>query len=91
MTTENLTNVFRVSADTDTKKLGGAIATGLKQKRDLRLSAVGAGAVNQAVKAVAIARGYLAVEALDVLIRPSFASSDDNVSVVNMDLVLERI
>jgi stage V sporulation protein S len=42
------------------------------------VQAIGAGAVNQAVKAVAIARGYLKEDGIDVVCLPEFATVDIN-------------
>jgi len=53
--------------------VAGAIAGVIRDKGRAEVQAIGAGAVNQATKAVAIARGYLALEGIDVICIPSFA------------------
>jgi len=52
--------IMKVSSDTDSKQLAKAIASNLSKNSGLELQTIGAGALNQAVKACAIARGYLA-------------------------------
>lgn len=69
---------FRVASKTDVGKLAGAIAEVTRQGDDIAISAVGAGAVNQVVKAVAKARGYLAPTGVNIVIVPSFKNFDDD-------------
>lgn len=64
---------FKVTSSTSPAKLAGAIANAIREGSDgIEVSAVGAGAVNQTVKAVAIARGYLVPCGIDIVIAPSF-------------------
>lgn len=64
---------FKVTSSTSPAKLAGAIANVIREGGDgIEIAAVGAGAVNQAVKAVAIARGYLVPCGADIVIVPSF-------------------
>ena len=63
---------FRVKSSTDIKKLGGAIFTNIKNCDELSLSCLGAGSLNQAVKAVIIARGMATPVGLNVILEPSF-------------------
>ena len=64
---------FKVTSSTSPGKLAGAIANVIREGSDgIEIAAVGAGAVNQAVKAVAIARGYLVPCGADIVIAPSF-------------------
>lgn len=51
--------VLRVSTKSNPNSVAGALAGVLREKGTAELQAVGAGALNQAVKAVAIARGFL--------------------------------
>lgn len=69
---------FRVASKTDVGKLAGAITEVTRQGDDIVISAVGAGAVNQAIKAVAKARGYLAPTGVNIVIVPSFKNFDDD-------------
>ena len=52
--------VLRVSANSSPSSVAGAIASVMRTSGEVEVQAVGAGAVNQAVKSIAIARGYLA-------------------------------
>jgi stage V sporulation protein S len=63
---------LRVSASSRPKAVAGAICAVIKESGPLEIQAVGAGAVNQAVKAVAIARGYLSPDGFDLILRPEF-------------------
>lgn len=65
--------VLKVSAQSRPKAVAGALAALLREKGSAQLQAVGAGAVNQAVKAIAIARGYVAPNGIDAVVIPAFA------------------
>jgi stage V sporulation protein S len=64
--------VLRVSARSRSTAVAGAIAGVVRESGRAEAQAIGAGAVNQAVKAVAIARGYLALDGIDVICIPTF-------------------
>jgi stage V sporulation protein S len=64
--------VFKVGKDTKPVALAGAIANVIRKAHELELQCVGAGATQQAVKSVAVARGYLVAEGVDLAVRPSF-------------------
>lgn len=67
--------VLRVSTKSNPNSVAGALAGVLREKgtAELQLQAVGAGALNQAVKAVAIARGFVAPSGIDLVCVPAFA------------------
>lgn len=65
-------NLIRVSSQSRPPAVAGAVAGMVRQNRAPVLQAVGAGAVNQALKAIAIARSYLAAEGLDLSTVPAF-------------------
>jgi len=67
---------LRVSAGSNPQSVASAIAHAIYEKRAVQVRAVGAGAVNQAVKAIAIARGYVAPRGLDLTCRPGFTTVD---------------
>lgn len=69
-------HILKVSASSRPRSVAGALTAILKESGPLELQAVGAGAVNQAVKAIAIARGYLAGSNLDLVVMPEFMSVD---------------
>lgn len=64
--------ILRVSASSRPKSVAGAIASILKESGIVEMQAVGAGAVNQAVKAMAIARGFLSSSDMDLVAVPEF-------------------
>jgi stage V sporulation protein S len=69
-------NVIKVSAGSRTSAVAGAIAGMVRENRRAEVQAIGAGAVNQAVKATAIARGYLLEDGIDVVCLPEFTTVD---------------
>ncbi len=68
--------ILKVSASSQPKAVAGAIAVILRNGDNLEIQSIGAGAVNQAIKAVAIARGYVAPNGIDLVCVPSFTQSD---------------
>jgi len=64
--------IIKVSARSRSTAVAGAIAGVVREKGSAEVQAIGAGAVNQAIKAVAIARGYLELDGFDVVCIPSF-------------------
>ena len=66
--------VLRVSANSSPSSVAGAIASVMRTSGEVEVQAVGAGAVNQAVKSIAIARGYLAPVGIDLVSIPAFGS-----------------
>ncbi|RME48258.1 MAG: stage V sporulation protein S [Caldilineae bacterium] len=65
-------DVIKVSAKSRSTSVAGAIAGVVRESGRAEVQAIGAGAVNQAVKAIAIAKGYLALDEIDVICIPSF-------------------
>lgn len=63
---------LKVSAKSNPNAVAGALAAALRERDGVELQAVGAGAINQAIKAVAIARSYLKGAQLDAVCTPSF-------------------
>ena len=68
--------IIKVSAKSRSTAVAGAIAGVIREVGRAEVRAIGAGAVNQAIKAVAIARGYLALEGMDIVCIPAFAEVD---------------
>ncbi len=66
-------DVLKVSAHSNPKSVAGALAAVVREQGSAEMQAVGAGAVNQAMKAIAIARGYLAPSGVNLVTIPSFA------------------
>ena len=64
--------VLKVSTKSNPNSVSGALAAILKEKSLVEIQAIGAGAINQAVKAVAIARGFVAPSGKDIVCIPAF-------------------
>lgn len=73
LATVYIMEVLRVSTKSNPNSVAGALAGVLREKGTAELQAVGAGALNQAVKAVAIARGFVAPSGIDLVCVPAFA------------------
>jgi stage V sporulation protein S len=69
-------NIIKVSSESRTSAVAGAIAGVVREQMHADVQAIGAGAVNQAVKAVAIAHGYLQEDGIDIICIPQFTSVD---------------
>ena len=67
-----MADIIRVAAQSRSTAVAGAIAGVVREHGRAEVQAIGAGAVNQAVKAVAIARGFLALDGLDMVCIPAF-------------------
>lgn len=65
--------ILKVSAKSSPNSVAGALAGVLRSHGSAEMQAVGAGAINQAIKAVAIARGFVAPSGIDLICIPSFA------------------
>ena len=65
-------DVLKVSAKSNPNSVAGALAAVLRERRQAEIQAIGAGALNQAVKAVAIARGFVAASGMDLICIPAF-------------------
>lgn len=84
---------FKVSSKSNPNSVAGAIIGASNENKEIILVCVGAGAVNQAIKAVAISRGYAAPSGIDFSISPSFKTiyiNDDKVSAVSLKINKEE-
>lgn len=85
--------VLRVSSNSKTKSVAGAIASVLNDADEVSLTCVGAGAVNQAVKAVAIARGFVAPSGFSLVVVPGFVDLEiggEERTGMNLKVVKEK-
>ena len=64
--------VLKVSSKSNPNSVAGALAGVLREKGSAEIQALGAGALNQAVKAIAIARGFVAPSGMDLVCVPAF-------------------
>jgi stage V sporulation protein S len=67
-----LMEMLKVSAKSNPNSVAGALAGVIREKGKAEMQAIGAGAINQAIKAVAIARGFVAPSGLDLVCIPAF-------------------
>lgn len=65
--------ILKVSSGSEPKSVAGALAAAIKERSSAEVQAVGAGAVNQAIKAIAITRGFVAPNGIDLVVVPAFA------------------
>lgn len=65
-------NILKISTKSNPNSIAGAIAGVVKEEGTAELHAIGAGAVNQAMKAIAIARGFVAPAGIDLICVPAF-------------------
>jgi len=69
---EKIMNVLKVSAKSNPNSVAGALTGVVKENGNAELQAIGAGALNQAIKSIAIARGYVAPSGVDLVCVPAF-------------------
>lgn len=65
-------DIIKVSGTSRTSAVAGAIAGVVREHKHAEVQAIGASAINQAVKALALAKGYLANDGLDIVCIPEF-------------------
>ena len=85
--------MIKVSANSRTSAVAGAIAGVIREHKRAEVQAIGAGAVNQAVKALVLATGYLRSDGIDVCCVPEFVDVeiDDKVRTAIRMVVEPRI
>jgi stage V sporulation protein S len=67
---------LKVASNSNPKAVAGALAGVIREKGKVELQAIGAAAVNQAIKAIAIARGYISPSGVDLICVPAFTDID---------------
>lgn len=67
---------LKVSSKSKARAVAGAIALSLQKSQTVKLCAIGAGAVNQACKAIAIASGYVAPKGMTFTVKINFSTVD---------------
>ena len=75
---EIVMEVLKVSTKSNPNSVAGALAAVIKDKNVVEIQAVGAGSLNQAIKAIAIARGYVAPTGKDLVCVPAFTDIEIN-------------
>ena len=82
---------LKVSSKTNPSSLAGAIASLLKEGKTINVKTIGAGALNQAMKGITIARGFVIVQGIDINCVPSFYSTEiDGEEISAIMISLER-
>ena len=71
-------DIIKVSAKSRTAAVAGAIAGIVRERQRAEVQAIGASAINQAVKAMALAKNYLAEDGYDIVIIPEFVDVEIN-------------
>ena len=84
--------VLKVSTNSNPKMVAGAIAAVLRSnKSNVELEVIGAGALNQAIKAIIIARGYVAPNGIDLIVIPAFVQIEVNNEIKTaIKLIIEK-
>jgi stage V sporulation protein S len=67
-----MTEILKVSTKSNPNLVAGALVNILKEKENVEIHSIGAGALNQSIKAVAIARGFVAPSGKELAVIPSF-------------------
>ncbi|MDD4775539.1 MAG: stage V sporulation protein S [Syntrophomonas sp.] len=82
--------VLKVSAKSSPNSVAGALAGVLREKGAAEIQAIGAGAINQSIKAIAIARGFVAPSGMDLICIPAFTDiMIDNEERTAIKLIVE--
>lgn len=82
--------VLKVSSKSNPNSVAGALAGVLREKGSAEIQAIGAGALNQAVKSIAIARGFVAPSGLDLICVPAFTDIEiDGEKKTAIKLIIE--
>ncbi len=79
--------ILKVSSKSNPNSVAGAIANVFREKGNVEIQAVGAGAINQAVKAIAIARGFVAPTGINLVCIPAF----QDITIENEDRTAIKI
>ncbi len=69
---------LKVSAKSSPNAVAGALAGVIRERGKAEMQAIGAGALNQAIKAIAIARGFVAPSGIDLICIPAFTDIEIN-------------
>lgn len=81
---------IKVSSKSNPNSVAGALANYLREKDEVEMQAIGAGALNQAIKAIAIARGFVAPSGKNLICIPAFSNIlIDNEEKTAIKLIVE--
>lgn len=82
-------NVLKVSSKSNPNSVAGAIAGSIRERGTTEIQAIGAGALNQAIKAIAIARGYVAPSGINLVFVPAFTDvviNEENRTAIKLEI-----
>ncbi len=84
---------LKVSTKSDVRKVAGAILSVLEEGKDVTLDVIGAGALNQAIKSVIVARSFSIVSGIDLLILPAFTNleGEDSTNITGLTLKIVKM
>lgn len=68
---ENI-EILKISSKSNPNSVAGAVTAMFREKKKIEMQAIGAGAINQSIKALAIARGFLAPSGINLVCVPAF-------------------
>ena len=69
-------SILKVGSQSDPNKVAGALAGTIRESGKAEMQTIGAGALNQAIKSIAIARGFLVPGGVDLVCYPAFIDID---------------
>lgn len=84
--------LLKVSANSKPNLVAGALTHLLKEKNIVKMQVIGAAALNQAIKSIAIARGYVAPSGKEIYLVPSFFDvivEDENKTAIRLDVYMK--
>ena len=82
--------IIKVSSKSNPNSVAGALANTLREKESVEMQAIGAGALNQAIKAIAITRGFVAPSGKNLVCTPAFSNIlIDNEEKTAIKLIVE--
>lgn len=71
-----MASILKVKSDSNVKKVAGAIAEMVREGKEVEIQVIGAGALNQAVKALIVARGFVSTNGYNLSVVPAFVTLD---------------
>lgn len=82
--------IIKVGSKSNPNSVAGAIANILREKESVEIQTIGAGALNQGIKAIAIARGFVAPSGKNLICIPTFADIEvDGEEKTAIKLIIE--
>lgn len=84
-------DILKVSSRSKPSSVAGALANAFREESVVEIQAIGAGALNQAIKSIAIARGYVAPSGKDLVCIPAFRDIEiDGLDRTAIKIIVEQ-